>query len=128
MKLDNDLTRAIKKEANGDGSREAKFAFLKRVEQASKDLSTSEVAQGGFDAAIKKHGRVPVAVCVAATLYERRERLGNWKFSWAVEVLNLWTNRPLGGIDRAAIRDTTLHPTKICDYAASFIRLTTEEP
>lgn len=127
MKLDSDLARAIKKEANGDGSREARFAFLKRVEAANKALSSPEVARGGFEAAMKEHGRVPVTICAAATLYNRRERLDGWGLWWALEVLNLWTNRTPGGIDRATIRDEMLHPTSICDYAGSFIRLTTEE-
>lgn len=127
MKLDVVLSKDIKREANGDGSREAKFAFMKRVEAANKALSAPEVACGGFYAAIKEHGRVPVAICVAATLYNRRERLDRWGFSWATEVLNLWTNRTPSGIDRATIRDEMLHPTSICRYAEEFIRLTMEE-
>lgn len=127
MKLDGVLLMDIKREANGDGSREAKLAFMKRVEAANKALSSPEVAHGGFDAAIKEHGRVPVAICVAATLYNRRERLDKWGLSWAFVVLGLWTNRTPGGIDRATIRDDMLHPTSICGYAGEFIRLTTEE-
>lgn len=126
MKLDRVLAKDIKREANGDGSREAKFAFMKRMEAANKALSTPEVAYGGFDAAIKEHGRVPVAICVAATLYNRRERLDKWGFLWAMEVLGLWTNRTSSGINRATIRDDMLHPTKICGYAGGFVRLTTE--
>lgn len=125
MTLDSDLARAIKKEANGDGSREAKIAFLKRVEEANKALSSPEVVRGGFEAAMKEHGRVPVAICVASTLYSRRERLDRWGLWWAREVLKLWTNQTPRGIDRATIRDDMLHPTSICNYAASFIRLTT---
>lgn len=127
VKLDRVLAKDIQREANGDGSREAKFAFMKRVEAANKALSTPEVVRGGFDAAIKEHGRVSVSVCVAATLYNRRERLDKWGFLWATEVLSLWTNRTPSGIDRATIRDETLHPTSICGYAGEFIRLTTEE-
>lgn len=127
MKLDSGLAHAIKKEANGDGSREARFSFLKRVVEANKALSASEVAHGGFEVAMKEYGRVPVTVCVAATLYSRRERLDGWGLLWAQEVLALWTNRTPSGIDRATIRDETLHPTSICGYAGSFIRLTTEE-
>lgn len=76
MKLDSELAREIKKQANGDGSREAKFAFIKEVRGASKMMSTPEVVRSRkFDEAMRTYGRVVVAVCVAATLYQRRERL-----------------------------------------------------
>lgn len=127
MKLDRVFANDIRREANGDGSREAKFAFMKRVEAANKALSAPEVSDGGFDSAIKEHGRIPVAICVAATLYNRRERLDRWGFSWAMEVLKLWTNRTPSGVDRATIMDEMLHPTRICGYAGDFIRLTIEE-
>ena len=127
MKLDDTFAREVKKTANGDGSREARFTFMKQVEAARKALSSPEVARGGYDAAIKEYGRVPVAICTASTLYKRKERLDGWGLWWAQTVLALWTNRPPSGIDRAAIQDDTLHPTRICDYAAGFIRLTTME-
>lgn len=127
MKLDRVFARDINREANANGSRDAKFAFLKRVEAANKALSVPDVAHGGFDAVIKEHGRVPVMICVAATLYNRRERLNKWGFLWATEVLNPWTNRPPSGVERATIRDDMLHPTSICGYAVDFIRLTTED-
>ena len=125
MKLDDTFIRDVKKIANGNGSREARFAFMKQVEETRKALSSSEVARGGYNVTIKKYGRVPVAICTAATIYMRKERLNGWCFLWAQNVLALWTNRPPSGIDRAAIQDDTLHPTRICDYSARFIRLTT---
>lgn len=126
MKLDSTLARDIKKQANGDGSREAKFAFIKKVREASEMMSTPEVQRGKFDEAMKAYGRVAVAVCVAATLYQRRERLDFWKFDWATEVLSLWTNKTAHGVEDACIMDG-IHPTRICEYAGSFIRLTIEE-
>lgn len=126
MKLDRTLVNEIKAQANGDGSRDAKFAFIKKVRGASKMMSSPDVLYGKFDEAFKVYGRVPVAICVAATLYQRRKRLDNWKFGWAMAVLNLWTNRTAHGVEDAYI-DDGIHPTKICDYAGSFIRLTTEE-
>ncbi len=36
MKLDRELIRDIKKQANGDGSRKVKMAFLKRVRDTKK--------------------------------------------------------------------------------------------
>lgn len=126
MKLDGELAREIKKQANGDGSREAKFAFIKKVRGAAKMMSTPDVLHGKYDEAFKVYGRVPVAICIAATLYRRRDRLAYWKFDWATEVLNLWTNRTAHGIEDAYI-DDGIHPTRICEYAGVFIRLTTEE-
>jgi len=126
MKLDKELAREIKKQAKGDGSREAKFAFLKKVRGASEMMSCPDVMYGKFDEALKTYGRVPVAVCVAVTLYKRRERLDRWKLSWALAVLALWTNRVEDNLWSAYINDG-IHPTRICEYAGSFVRLTTEE-
>lgn len=124
MKLDRTLANDIKKQANGDGSRDAKFAFLKRVKAAQKALSTTQV-QTVYSAALKEFGRIPVAVCTAVTILERQDRLNEYAVKWAREVLKLWTNRPRD-ILVACINDG-LHPTRIEEYAGDFIRLTTEE-
>lgn len=71
VKLDRTFANEIKKQANGDGSREAKFAYRAKVKEVSGMLSTTKVEEI-FDECIKKHGRVPVAICVAATIIERR--------------------------------------------------------
>lgn len=89
-------------------------------------MSTPDVTDGKFDEALKTYGRVPVAVCVAETLYRRRIRLDGWKLSWALEVLALWTNRAPSNLESAYI-DDGIHPTRIAEYAGSFIRLTTEK-
>lgn len=125
MKLDRTLVSEIKKQANGDGSREAKFAFIEKVRGASKMMSSPDVMQGKFSEALSAYGRVPVAICVAATLHQRRDRLDNWKLDWASEVLSTWTNRTAHGIEDAYI-DDGLHPTRICEYAGSLIKFTTE--
>ena len=67
------------------------------------------------------------ALVIASTLYQRRERLDNWGLLWARAVLELWTNRGRTFVERACIDDWFYHPTKICEYAGSFIRVTTEE-
>lgn len=129
MKLDTTFAKEVKREANGDGSREARFAFNEKVRGAAKMMSTPDVLHGGkVNEAFKTYGRVAVGICFAATLYQRRERLDFWGFDWATEVLKLWTNRTPNSLDNAAINDG-IHPTKICyhDYAGNFIRLTTEE-
>ncbi len=124
MKLDRTLANDIKKQANGDGSRDAKFAFLKRVKAAKKTLSTTQV-QTAYNTALKEFGRVPVAVCTAVTILERQDRLNEYAVKWAWEVLKLWTNRPRDIL--VACIDDGLHPTRIEEYAGDFIRLTTED-
>ena len=125
MKLDRSLVKEIKA-LTGDGSREAKFSLLRKLEAARKDLSTTRV-RDTFTDCLKKHGRAAVAVCVAATLDARRDRLDGWGWRWARAVLDLLpfdvTPRNL---ERAHIEDG-LHPTRICEYAGDLIRLTTEE-
>ena len=122
--IDRELAKEIKA-VNGDGSREARFAALRRVQAARKDLSTTDV-RARFSECLRTHGRAITAICVASTLYTRRERLEGWGLSWAMSVLSEWTNRRPSFIDAAAI-DDGLHPTRICEYAGSLIRVTTEE-
>lgn len=125
MKLDRTLFKEVKALA-GNGTREAKFALLRRIDAARTDLSTSK-ARENFNACLSKHGRAVVAVCVAATLDARKDRLDCWNWVWAYEVLSaLPQSITLRNLERAHIEDG-LHPTAICDYAGPFIRLTTEE-
>lgn len=124
MKADIELKREIKR-ANGDGSRDAKFELIHRVKAACAAMSTTKVA-GEFDEILREHGRVPVALCVAATIYARRDRLDYWCFRWAREVLDEWSTRPPSYVEIADI-DDGLHPTRICEYAGEFIRMTSED-
>lgn len=126
MTLDRTLEKEIKA-ANGDGSRDAKFALLHKIEAAAKDMSTPEIRER-FNEVLVKHGRAVTAICVAATLWIRRDRLDDWQIQWATQVLNLWTTRPRTetGISRAYI-DDGIHPTHLCEYAASFINCTKEQ-
>ena len=121
--LDRTLVKEIKA-AIGDGSREAKFALLKKIDAAAEEMSTPEIRER-FNEMLVKHGRAVTAICVAATIWERRDRLDDWRIDWATEVLELWTTKPASGVIRAYIRDD-LHPTRICEYAYSFINLTSE--
>ena len=123
MKIDRSLANEIKK-ANGDGSREAKFAFLHKAVEAKKELSTPAVREH-FSDCFKHHDRAAIAICVAATVLDRKDRLERTTVEWATEVMKLWTNRT-PSTDRVVIEDG-LHPTRIEEYAGSFIRLTTEE-
>lgn len=122
--VDRTLMREIKK-LTGDGSREAKFALLHKVDAAAKDLA--DHPRDRFQDCIKTHDRAVVAICVAATLYERRDRLDRWQLKWAQEVLDIipgWTD---GNRRRAYIDDWEMHPTAICDYAGKTIKLWTEQ-
>lgn len=124
MKLDKTLISDLKA-ASGNGSREAKFALLRRVSAACADLSSTDV-RSTFNDTLRKHGRVPVVICVAATLEARRERLDNWNIAWAREILALLPGWTRGNLERAHI-DDGIHPTAICEYAQYLIKYTTEE-
>lgn len=124
MKLDRTFAREVKKAANGDGSREARFAFLNPAKEAARKLSTPNVMRE-FDGILREYGRATVCLCVAVTVWERRDRLESRTVRWAMEVLKLWTNRP-PDIRSLYIGDN-LHPSRIEEYAGSFIKLTTEE-
>lgn len=126
--LDRTLAQEIKK-ANGDGSHEAKFALLKKIDAAAKEMSRTDI-RTRFNELSIKHGRAVTAICIAATIWIRRDRLelSGWRVRWAQEVLNCWITKPktIDGIYRAYINDG-IHPTAILDYAASFIDFTTED-
>lgn len=124
MKLDKTFEKEIIKISNGNGSREAKFNFLKTAKEAAKELSTIKAA-AIFNGTIKKYGRVTIAICVAATILQKEDRLDYATCKWARKVISLWGNRP-SDISCVAFSDG-LHPTRIEEYAGDFIRLTTEE-
>ena len=124
MKLDRTFAREVKNAANGDGSREARFAFLNPAKEAARKLSTPNVMRE-FDGILREYGRATVGLCVAVTVWERRDRLESRTVRWAMEVLELWTNRPPD--TRCLYIGDNLHPSRIEEYAGSFIKLTTEE-
>lgn len=124
MKLDRTLAAEIRK-LNGDGSRDARFETLKRVKDTKKMLSDPAVTRT-FNDCVKIQGRATTAICVASTLISRKDRLELWGYYWAKEVVGLWTNRGASWLEEAVIYDG-LHPSRICEYAADFIALTTAE-
>lgn len=124
MKLDRTFVREIKKTANGDGSRETRFAFLTLAKEACKKLSTPGVMRK-FDNILREYGRVAVGLCIAVTVRERRDRLESRTVRWALEVLKLWTNKPRD-ICCLYINDN-LNSTRIETYAGSLINLTIED-
>lgn len=124
MKLDRVFEREIKK-ANGDGSREAKFALLGRAKAAARAMSAPDVV-ANFNTAVKAYGRVAVSLCVAATILNRRDRMEYSSVQWAHEVMKLWTNRPSD--PNCVLIDDGLHPTRIEEYAGKFMQITTDAP
>lgn len=124
MKLDRTFAREIKKTANGDGSREARFTFLNRAREATRKLSTPNVMRE-FDDILREYGRATIGLCVAVTVWERRRKLERRTVQWAMAVLELWTNRPVD-ILWLYISDN-LHASRIEEYAGSLIRFTTDE-
>ena len=124
LKLDMYFAREVEKTANGDGSREARFAFLLHAREAAKRLSTPNVGCE-FRDILREYGRATVSLCVAVTVWERRNRLKRRTVRWAEEDLKLWTNRPHDTL--CLVINDGLHPSRIEEYAGSFIKLTTEE-
>ena len=71
--IDECFAREIKKIANGDGSREAKFAFCEKARAAARELSCPNVKEKFCDV-MSKYGRVAVGLCVAATILDRSDK------------------------------------------------------
>ena len=124
MKLDRTFIRDIKKIANGDGGADHRRAFRQTIRAANAELSSPEVRER-YSECISKYGRVPVAICTAVTIIYRQDRLEWRSVRWAQEVLKCWTNRPHTDLDFAYINDG-LHPSRIEEYAAGFMSVTTE--
>lgn len=125
MKLDRTLIKELKA-LIGDGSREAKFNMIAKLVAAKNDLSTTEVRET-FTDCLRKHGRAAVAVCVAVTLDDRKERLGCANYEWALTVLSLIPYE-LTDVFRARVKIVDgIHPTAINDYAGGLIKYTTED-
>ena len=123
MKLDTSFVRELRK-INGDGTRDAKFAFLRPAQSTAKEMSNPDVINN-FGNIVKEHGRTAAAVCVAATAIERADRLNPETVEWAREVIKLWTNRP-ADLGTVLIADG-LHPTRIEQYAGALINATIAE-
>ena len=124
MNLDRTFAQEIKKNANGDGSREACFAFLNPAKEVARKLSTPNV-RNDFNDILREHGRIAVGLCVAVTVWERRNWLKQRTVQWAEEVLKLWTNKPRDTL--CLFINDNLHPSRIEEYAGSLINLTIEE-
>lgn len=123
MTADSELVKEIRR-ANGDGTRAAGLELLRKVKAAKADLSSPDVREH-FDDILKKHGRVPVAICVGVTAVLRADDLNRWIVDWGRDVLQQWAYRPFD-LTVALIEDN-LHPSRIEEYAGGFVRATTDE-
>ncbi len=72
MKLDRTLVGEIKKAANDCKEQETRMMLMQKLRKAKEKLSTPEVMRT-FGDVLKECGRVPVAICVAATIIKRRD-------------------------------------------------------
>lgn len=124
VKLDKCFEREVIK-INGNGGREDMFSFLNPAKAAAKELSTPNVADI-YRECIKKYGRVTVAICTAATILDRCDRLDFSTVLWANKVLQLWNNRPYD-LSCIVINDG-LHPSRIEEYAQRLIKITSDIP
>jgi len=120
MELKKDFTQELN-QANGNGTPEARYAFLNTARAAARELSATSVMEK-FDGILEKYGRAAVAVCVAVTIDRRRNRVEPRTVQWAVAVLSIWQGRP--SVYSGLYINDQLHPSKVEQYAGDFIRST----
>lgn len=125
MKLDPTFERELKKAANGDGTFDYKFEMLKLASTAAQEMSTPAIVRA-FNTYLRRYGRAIIALCVAATILDRADRLSPGAVAWAHQVLTMWTNRGTTSTSRLIIRDG-LHPTRIEEYAGGLIKHTSRQ-
>jgi hypothetical protein len=119
MKLEKTFENEIKKIANGDGSREYKFAFINEL----KKVSTALENRYEFDGAMGKYGRAKVSICIAATISKNAYRYESEQIQWAMTVMNLWTNICGNSVSAAIVN---IHPGVLEALSRGMRKLTTE--
>lgn len=119
MKLDKTFENEIKKIANGDGSKEYKFAFIDELKRVSAALAN----RYEFSGAMKKYGRAKVSICIAATIQHNAYRYEFEQIEWAEAVMKLWTNVCGNSISAANIN---IHPCIMIDLSYGLRKLTSE--
>ena len=122
MKIDKTLAAEIRK-LNAHGERVAKAAFAQMMRGAVADFSNFNVMTD-FGCIMSKHGRAITALCVAATIKTRADRLNSSTVDWAEAVLACFedTERAV----RLGTYENGLHPSRIEEYAKSLIKYTME--
>jgi hypothetical protein len=119
MNLDRTFANEIKKVANGDGSREYKFAFIDELKKVSAALENKYE----FDGAMKKYGRAKTSICIAATISKYTYRYESEQIQWAMAVMNLWINICERSVSAAFIN---IHPCILADLSWELRKLTAE--
>lgn len=115
--LNNELLKALKKIPCRDENRELYREYRRRCAACASDLSRMQSPED-FDAVAAKHGQLATAISLAETLFSLASRLGNWEINWAMEVLDVVPFH----VDESFTFHNNLHPTKICTYAADFVK------
>lgn len=122
--LDDELVREIQAFLGKGSPREERAKVNETLRVVAADLGKiTRYDEDPITERLKKYGRAPVAVCIASTLYERRERLGDWGLHWSLEVLRQWTWRQSDFIQNGVVAGNA-HPTTICGWAREFMELT----
>ena len=126
MALDNELAKEIKAFVGKGEDGESRFMVNQTVRKAAEELEKASRYDGSpLDECARKYGRAAVAICIASTLWERRDRLDRWNFEWAIDVLNQWKWKHKDAT-RFGLIGGNAHPTAICCWAKSFIECTSE--
>jgi len=126
MALDNELAKEIKAFVGKGEDGESRFMVNQTVRKAAEELEKASRYDGSpLDECARKYGRAAAAICIASTLWRRRERLGSWNLGWAMDVLAQWGWRDIDATWRGLIGGNA-HPTAICCWAKSFIECTSE--
>ena len=126
MKCDRVLYREIVKAAGQ--SRAERIAFLNQCAAFSEELGKAIKHNNGllalttiFNRTMLQYPRTVPACCIAATIW-LRDGTSQGAKEWARDVLDAW-NASESYKQRAYI-DDNLHPSRIEEYAGSFIRCT----
>ena len=119
IKVDRELAREIRATIKSGSDADRRAARI-AVKKAIRALSTPDI-RNTFSDVLREHGRANVAIAVACTLKARAWRIDNWGLLWAQDVLHNW--QPVDYCDYAIMDE--LHPTRICEYAADLVKMTT---
>ena len=127
MKADPVLILEIKKAAGR--TRSERLAFLDQCAAFSLELGNAIKANNGlrtlksiFDKTMLGYPRTVTACCLAATIV-MREGMSYAAQVWAHGVIDAWN--PTSSQRLRAYIDDNLHPSRVEEYAGSFIRATT---
>lgn len=126
MKADPVLLREIGRMAGK--TRSERTFFLRQCEAFAHDLGKAIKGNNGmqslksiYDRVTLQYPRAVNACCLAATI-SMRDGMSKAAQIWAYDVLNAW--KPTASHRLMAYIDDNLNPTRIEEYAGSFIRIT----